>query len=154
MVDGVDHMLVVGRQFVIGFKLDIPLKIAQIHGGSGILMLGRRNGSFKAKKLFDELDDVRPRAHHGVDLHLAGTGDVLHHFEVKRVRRGYGEFSLADLHGQHQVVFSKGDGNRGGDKIQVQLQGIDLDKGNSPGLSKGLKNGIFVQCFRWIIFAL
>jgi hypothetical protein len=154
VVDGIDHVMIIGRQLVGGLELDIPLKIAQVHGRPRKLMLGRRNGSFKAKKLFDKLDDVRPGAYYGVDLHLAGTGNILEDFQVKRIRRGNGEFSLADLHGQHQVVFSKGDGNGGGDHIQVQLQGVDLNERNTPAFCQGLKNGILIQRFRRVVFAL
>jgi hypothetical protein len=52
------------------------------------------------------------------------------------------------------MILRKGDGNGGGDHIQVQLQGIDFDEGNFPAFRKGLKNGIFVQRFRRIIPAL
>jgi hypothetical protein len=102
-------------------------------------MFGRRNGTLEAKKLFDKLDDVRPGAHHGLDLHLAGPGDILEHFQVKRVRCGYGEFALADLYGQHQVVFGKGDGYGRGDHIQIQLQGVNFDKGNCPSFLQGFE---------------
>ena len=37
VIDGIDHMLIIGGKLICGLKIDIALEVSQIHAGTGKL---------------------------------------------------------------------------------------------------------------------
>ena len=145
MVHRIDDVLVVGGQFVGSPEPHILLEVPQVNERGAELVLGRHDRSLETEKLIDDLDNVRLRAHHGLDFHVGDLGDVVDDFHIERIGGGHGQAVFFDRNRQDKVFSCKGMGNRGGDEIEVQLKRVDFYKRDLPCPGKGLVNRLFVQ---------
>ena len=142
-LDGADHTAVVPLDLV-PFHGHELFQVTEIHPGSDFV-LGSKHRSPEAEELPDDLKNVAARAEHPPDLDLPDGAQIFDHVVIERVRDCNGDDPFTLRNGHDQVFKRKRAGNMGGNEIEVQLEGIDLDEGHSHRRRNGLGYGVFRQ---------